>query len=224
MSTLLAVRRGRKHFAEQDGGRIRALDGLDLEVAGGTSTAVVGRSGSGKSTLLSVLGLIERLDSGSYYFDGADTARLTDSALSRLRGAAIGFVFQRFFLLDHLTARENVDLALTHGRIPGARRQASQAALSQVGLSGKDRRYPRQLSGGEQQRVAIARALVKSPRLVLADEPTGALDVETGDTVVDLLLSACSERGAAVVAVTHDPLVAARFDRAPTLDSGRWAG
>lgn len=222
MTCLLSLRGARKTFSQRGGEPVTALSQIDLDVESGTSMAIVGRSGSGKSTLLSVLGLFEDLDQGRFDFDGSDTRGLSDRSLSRLRGRQIGFIFQRFFLLDHLTAQENVALALTHGRIPGRRRGPILDALDQVGLADKARRRPRELSGGEQQRVAIARALVKTPRVVLADEPTGALDEDTGDTVVGLLLSAARDRAATVVAVTHDPVVAEQFDLSRRLTAGSW--
>lgn len=222
MTRVLSLRGAHKSFAQRGAEPVTALRNIDLDVDAGTSMAIVGRSGSGKSTLLSVLGLFENLDLGRFAFDGSETRGMTDRSLSTLRGQHLGFIFQRFFLLDHLTARQNVVLALTHGRVPGRRRELTMDALDQVGLADKATRRPRELSGGEQQRVAIARALVKTPQVVLADEPTGALDEETGDTIVNLLLSAARDRGATVVAVTHDPVVAGQFDQSRRLTAGRW--
>ncbi len=194
------------------------LDGVDLDVHAGQSTAVVGRSGSGKSTLLSVLGLFDRPDEGSYVLDGRDISRLPERRAAKLRSSHFGFVFQRFFLLKHLTAAQNVSMALVNGQgwLPRRDRRARVLrALDQVGIAHLAKNRPARMSGGEQQRVAIARALVREPQVLLADEPTGALDTETGTAVIDALLAA-TERGCGLVLVTHDRDHAARMGR--TLD------
>jgi putative ABC transport system ATP-binding protein len=194
------------------------LDGVDLDVHAGQSTAVVGRSGSGKSTLLSVLGLFDRPDEGSYVLDGRDISRLPERRAAKLRSSHFGFVFQRFFLLKHLTAAQNVSMALVNGQgwLPRRERRARVLqALDEVGIAHLARNRPARMSGGEQQRVAIARALVRRPRVLLADEPTGALDTETGALVIGALLAATT-RGCGLVLVTHDRDHAARMDR--TLD------
>ncbi|GAA2542354.1 ABC transporter ATP-binding protein [Winogradskya consettensis] len=194
------------------------LDGVDLEVNAGRSIAIVGRSGSGKSTLLSVLGLFDRADEGTYRLDGQDITRLPERRAAKLRSSHFGFVFQRFFLLKHLTAAQNVSMALVNGQgwLPRRNRRAQvMAALDQVGIAHLARNKPPRMSGGEQQRVAIARALVRNPKILLADEPTGALDTETGTSVIDSLLAATG-RGCGLVLVTHDRDHAARMDR--TLD------
>jgi putative ABC transport system ATP-binding protein len=198
------------------------LDGVDLSVAAGESVAVVGRSGSGKSTLLSVIGLFDRADGGTYTLDGRDITRLPERTASKLRSSHFGFVFQRFFLLKHLTAAQNVAMALVNGQgwLPRRERRArALAALDQVGIAHLAKTRPARMSGGEQQRVAIARALVRNPKVLLADEPTGALDIETGTTVIDALLAATT-RGCALVLVTHDRDHAARMDRILDLVDG----
>lgn len=196
------------------GGRLQILRGLSLVVRAGSSVAILGRSGSGKTTLLTLLGLMGRPDAGSLWVAGQDAARLSDAAAARLRGERIGFVFQDFSLIDHLSVVENVELPYLYGRTLARHhvRRAALAALSAVGLSGFAHRRVPQLSGGEQQRVAIARALVRAPAIVLADEPTGSLDVGTGDQVIGLLRDAVGQAGACLVVVTHDPAVAARMD------------
>lgn len=194
------------------------LDGVSLSVDAGQSVAIVGRSGSGKSTLLSVLGLFDRADEGTYHLDGQDISRLKERRAAKLRSSHFGFVFQRFFLLKHLTAAQNVSMALVNGQgwLPRRERRARvMQALEQVEIAHLAKNRPARMSGGEQQRVAIARALVRQPRILLADEPTGALDIETGTLVVDALLSA-TQRGCALVLVTHDRDHAARMGR--TLD------
>ncbi|MCA2213107.1 ABC transporter ATP-binding protein [Jidongwangia harbinensis] len=194
------------------------LSGVDLTVRAGESVAIVGRSGSGKSTLLSILGLFDRPDEGSYLLAGQDISRLPERRAAKLRSSHFGFVFQRFFLLKHLTAAQNVAMALVNGQgwLPRRERRARVLeALDQVGIAHLAKNRPARMSGGEQQRVAIARALVRRPVVLLADEPTGALDTETGTAVIEALLAATT-RGCGLVLVTHDRDHAARMDR--TLD------
>jgi putative ABC transport system ATP-binding protein len=194
------------------------LDGVDLQVDAGESVAIVGRSGSGKSTLLSILGLFDRPDEGSYVLSGEDISRLPERKAAKLRSSDFGFVFQRFFLLKHLTAAQNVAMALVNGQgwLPRRERRARVLeALEQVGIVHLAKSRPAKMSGGEQQRVAIARALVREPKVLLADEPTGALDTETGTAVIEALLAATT-RGCGLVLVTHDRDHAARMGR--TLD------
>jgi putative ABC transport system ATP-binding protein len=194
------------------------LSGVDLTVHPGQSIAILGRSGSGKSTLLSLIGLFDRADEGKYFLHGNDITKLPERKAAALRSAEFGFVFQRFFLLKHLTAAQNVAMALVNGQgwLPRRERRARVLeALDQVGIAHLAKNRPARMSGGEQQRVAIARALVRRPVVLLADEPTGALDTETGTAVIDALLSATT-RGCGLVLVTHDRDHAARMHR--TLD------
>lgn len=182
------------------------LSGVDLSVHSGQSVAILGRSGSGKSTLLSLIGLFDRPDGGRYLLHGKDITRVPERRAAALRSAEFGFVFQRFFLLKHLTAAQNVAMALLNGQgylSARKRRARAVAALDQVGIAHLARHKPPRLSGGEQQRVAIARALVREPKVLLADEPTGALDTETGNLVIDVL-HAATERGCGLILVTHD--------------------
>jgi putative ABC transport system ATP-binding protein len=198
------------------------LTGVDLTLHSGESIAILGRSGSGKSTLLSLIGLFDRPDGGRYVLHGQDITRVSERRAAALRSAEFGFVFQRFFLLKHLTAAQNVAMALVNGQgwLGRRRRRATVlAALDRVGIAHLARHKPARLSGGEQQRVAIARALVREPRLLLADEPTGALDTETGNLVVDALHSA-TERGCGLILVTHDADHAARMGRVVRLTGG----
>ena len=206
-----------------DGGLLPILAEVDLAVEAGEHVSIVGRSGSGKSTLLNVLGLLDTPTSGEYLLDGVDTARLRGRRRARLRGECFGFVFQQFNLLPRRSAVENVAAPLLYarGRAFLGRRRAATEMLERVGLGDRVQQLPERLSGGEQQRVAIARALVRRPRVVLADEPTGALDVETGRTVMALLAEATAEQGAALITITHDPAVAALADRQLRLDGGR---
>jgi putative ABC transport system ATP-binding protein len=198
------------------------LAGVDLTIHSGESVAILGRSGSGKSTLLSLIGLFDRPDGGRYVLGDRDITRLPERKAAALRSSQFGFIFQRFFLLKHLNAAQNVAMALVNGQgwLPRRKRRAKVlAALDQVGIAHLAKQKPPKLSGGEQQRVAIARALVREPKLLLADEPTGALDTETGNLVIDALYSA-TERGCALILVTHDSDHAARMGRVLRLHDG----
>ncbi|WP_020520244.1 ABC transporter ATP-binding protein [Catelliglobosispora koreensis] len=199
------------------------LDGVDLTVHSGEGVAVLGRSGSGKSTLLSLVGLFDRADDGQYLLGERDITRLPERKAAALRSAEFGFVFQRFFLLKHLTAAQNVAMALVNGQgwLPRRKRRAKVlSALDRVGVAHLAKHKPPKLSGGEQQRVAIARALVREPKMLLADEPTGALDTETGNLVIDVLHSATKD-GCGLVLVTHDWEHASRMERVLRLEDGQ---
>jgi ABC-type lipoprotein export system ATPase subunit len=202
---------------------LELVSGLDLEVEAGTSLAIVGRSGSGKTTLLSVLGLMRPPSGGTLWVDGQDVSRLSAGAAAVARNQLLGFVFQNYSLVEHLSVFDNVALPLRYGaratRADVRRRVHDQ--LAAVGLEAFGSRRPRSLSGGEQQRVAIARALVRAPRIVLADEPTGALDASTGTTVMQHLRDATTHAGSCLVVVTHDATLAATFDRHLDLSSTR---
>jgi putative ABC transport system ATP-binding protein len=213
-----------RSFTLPSGDQIDVLRGIDLTVEPGSVTAIVGRSGSGKSTLLNLLGLLDSPTSGTYLLGGNDVSRLGDAARSRLRGQTLGFVFQQFHLLERRTALENVaePLLFGSGRERTGRMKRAADLLEQVGLANRARSMPHLLSGGEQQRVAIARALARRPRVVLADEPTGALDVATGGRVLDLLVERVQAEKVALILVTHDSAVASRADRILSLESGRF--
>ncbi|MBB4741244.1 putative ABC transport system ATP-binding protein [Actinoplanes octamycinicus] len=199
-----------------------ALDGVSVAFDRGTFTAVMGPSGSGKSTLLHCAAGLERPLAGSVSIDGVRLDDLTEDQLTRLRRDRVGFVFQAFNLVSALTAEQNVALpARLAGRRPPAADVA--AALAAVGLAGRRRHRPSELSGGEQQRVAVARALLSRPAVVFADEPTGALDSVTSRQILDLLRGLVDEQGQTVVMVTHDPVAAARADRIVFLADGRIA-
>ncbi|MEX0746013.1 MAG: ABC transporter ATP-binding protein [Phycisphaeraceae bacterium] len=196
------------------------LRGIDLKVPTGEAVAIVGPSGSGKSTLLMVIAGLERATEGRVSVVGADLGSLDEDGLARLRAANIGIVFQSFHLVPTMTALENVALPLEfldHGDAF----TASRAALAEVGLSHREAHFPGQLSGGEQQRVAMARALAPGPALILADEPTGNLDLATGAQVMDLLFSLKARTGATLLLITHDRSLAKRCDRIVSLADGR---
>lgn len=205
-----------------DDGVLEILKGVDLDVAVGDHVSIVGRSGSGKSTLLNLLGLLDTPTSGSIYLDDRLTSSLSRNQRDRARGLEIGFIFQQFNLLGGRTALENVMTPLLYasGRQFWRRKQLATEMLEKVGLGARLQSIPEKLSGGEQQRVAIARALVRGPRLILADEPTGALDIETGANVMALLDEVAETSGAALITITHDVNVAALARRHYRLDSG----
>jgi putative ABC transport system ATP-binding protein len=198
-----------------------ALRAIDLNVEAGEFVAVMGPSGCGKSTLLNILGLIDRPTSGRYLFRGREVTDLGEAALARLRRDNLGFVFQSFNLIDELTIAENVELGLVYRRWSGRDRRARvEAAMDRVGVAHRARHYPHQLSGGQQQRAAIARAIVGEPALILADEPTGNLDTENGEQVMDILKSLNNE-GATIVMVTHSPAHADIAKRVVNMLDGR---
>ena len=208
-------------------GLVRALDQLDLTVRRGDYLAVMGASGSGKSTAMNILGCLDRPSSGSYHLNGEAVEDLDDDALADLRNQQLGFVFQQFHLLPHATALENVMLPMIYaGLSPQQRREKASEALERVGLAERMKNKPNQLSGGQQQRVAIARAIINQPALLLADEPTGALDSRTTDDVLNLF-DALHEQGITLVLVTHEDDVAARAERVAHFRDGRverWDG
>jgi putative ABC transport system ATP-binding protein len=208
-----------------DADPLTILSGVNLAVDAGERLSVVGRSGSGKSTLLNILGLLDLPTTGDVSFEGESVAAMRSGRRDRTRGANVGFVFQQFNLLDGRTALENVTMPLLYatGAAFWRRERIAADMLDRVGLSHRLSALPGSLSGGEQQRVAIARALVRGPRLILADEPTGALDVETGQSVMTLLDDIVREENAALVTITHDPAIAARSDRHFRLDAGHLA-
>jgi putative ABC transport system ATP-binding protein len=204
---------------------VSALDSLDLTIGSGEFVAILGPSGSGKTTLLQLLGALDRPTAGTVRFEGRRLDDLGEAELAALRLSALGFVFQQFNLIPTLTAAENVEAGLAPLRMNGTdRRELAAAHLKSVGLEPRARHLPTQLSGGEQQRVAIARALARSPRVVLADEPTGNLDTKSGEMVIDLLGSLHRELEITLILVTHDHWVAERADRVLKLDDGRLTG
>jgi ABC-type lipoprotein export system ATPase subunit len=218
-STLVRARGLAKAFGRGHA-RVRVLDGADLEIGRGEFVAVVGRSGSGKSTLLHLLGGLDRPDAGAIELDGVRIDRLDERRLTAVRRRKIGFVFQAFHLLPELTGAENVLLPARLARDGVEAAPRATELLERLGLTGIAGRLPTELSGGEQQRLAIARALVNDPALVLADEPTGNLDEESGGAVLELLRRA-TESGRSVLLVTHDRAATRIADRVLRLDGGR---
>ena len=206
-----------------EGQLIRALDGISLEVASGEFVALVGRSGCGKSTLLNLAGAMDFPSSGEVLVDGVVTSSRDDSALTKLRGEKVGFVFQSFQLINTLSVAENVELPLLLAGTSNAR-QIALDRIASVELAGLESRMPHQLSGGQMQRVAIARALVNNPKILLADEPTGNLDTVTGTVILDLLRRLTREQNTATLMATHSSEAAAIADTVVELRDGKIAG
>ena len=188
-------------------GPVHALNKLDLKIESGEFVSIMGQSGSGKSTLMNILGCLDRPTEGKYLLGDLDVANLSDKSRSALRGRWFGFIFQNYNLLPRLSALEQVELPLLYNQVPNRRRRASEA-LDRLGLSDRLHHRPDQLSGGQQQRVAIARSLVVNPQVILADEPTGALDTDTGNEIMEILSDLVEERRITVVVVTHEPHIA----------------
>ncbi len=217
---VIAALEGASRTYRSRGVPVEALRSTDLQLRGGDYVAIMGPSGSGKSTLLHLLGCLDRPTAGRYLFEGCDVATVPDPELAALRGSRIGFVFQRFHLLRDENALRNVELPLLYQNLPRKERRArASAALERVGLGKRLTHRPGQLSGGEQQRVALARALVKRPSMLLADEPTGNLDSESGARVLELL-DDVQASGTTVVLITHDVDVAAHARRRVTIRDG----
>ncbi|MBN2139179.1 MAG: ABC transporter ATP-binding protein [Sedimentisphaerales bacterium] len=201
--------------------QIRALDGIDLKIRENEYVAIMGPSGSGKSTLMNVLGCLDRATEGSYTLDAQDTTKLSDAALAHVRNERIGFVFQSFELLARLSALKNVEMPLIYSRASWwSRRKRAKTVLERVGLAGRIKHRPNQLSGGEKQRVAIARALVCNPSILLADEPTGNLDSKTSEGILRLF-DQLHQEGQTIILVTHEGHVAAHAERTIRMKDGK---
>ena len=210
-----------KIYNEGKESEVRALDGVSLQIDRGEFVAIVGQSGSGKSTLMNVLGCLDIPTYGEYFLNGTDVTALSDKELARIRNREIGFIFQGYNLIPELTARENVELPLIYQGIGAAQRaELAQDALERVGLGSRGGHKPSEMSGGQQQRVAIARAIATHPPIIMADEPTGALDSKTGRHVLEILRD-LYRGGTTVILITHDDGIAATARRVVRLSDGK---
>ena len=218
---LIELRDVYKIYSEGLESEVRALDGISLTVDHGEFVAVVGQSGCGKSTLMNVLGCLDIPTRGTYLLDGTDVQDLSDGQLSRIRNQEIGFIFQQYNLIQTLTVQENVELPLIYRGIdPIDRKELALEALNRVGLADRRKHYPTQMSGGQQQRVAIARAISTHPPVIMADEPTGALDSRTGQQVLKFLQQ-LNREGSTIILITHDNGIAATAPRMVRLSDGK---
>ena len=221
MANLIELRNVYKIYGEGLESEVRALDGVSLTIERGEFTAVVGQSGSGKSTMMNVLGCLDIPTYGDYILNGTDVRELTDQELSRIRNREIGFIFQQYNLIQNLSVLENVELPLIYQGIdPIDRREMAMEALERVGLAERFRHKPTEMSGGQQQRVAIARAIATRPPIIMADEPTGALDSRTGLEVLDFLQQ-LNREGSTIILITHDNGIAATARRIVRLADGK---
>jgi putative ABC transport system ATP-binding protein len=217
--SLLRLEAIAKHY-QKGGNNIHVLMDVSLDIAVRETISIVGPSGSGKSTLLNIIGLLDRPDAGSYWINGKDTRTLADIELSRLRASTFGFVFQSFNLMPKLTALQNVMFPMQFGNLPKQQwKSRAKELLEVVGLRNHLDHKPTELSGGQEQRVALARAFANAPKVILADEPTGNLDSDTGKQILELLLSFTREEGAVII-VTHDPKIAQRTSRTLRMKDG----
>ena len=221
MAKLIELRDVYKIYGEGLESEVRALDGVSLDIEKGEFVAVVGQSGSGKSTMMNVLGCLDIPTRGTYRLDGVDVRELSDKELSRIRNKQIGFIFQQYNLIQNLTVLENVELPLFYQGIdPIGRRELAMQALTRVGLADRAQHKPTQMSGGQQQRVAIARAISTHPPIIMADEPTGALDSRTGHEVLGFLQQ-LNKEGSTVILITHDNGIAATARRIVRIADGK---
>ncbi len=221
MSKLVEIKEVYKIYSEGLESEVRALDGVSLTIDKGEFVAIVGQSGSGKSTLMNVLGCLDIPTRGDYFLEGTNVRELSDVKLSKIRNKQIGFIFQQYNLIQSLNVLENVELPLTYqGLNAEERRKRAVAALEMMGLGDRIEHFPKQMSGGQQQRVAIARAMAGEPSIIMADEPTGALDSHTGQDILGFLRK-FNQQGTTVILITHDNGIAATAKRIIRLADGK---
>lgn len=220
--TIIDLKNIYKRFYEGEPNELEILHGIDLEVNRGEFVSIVGASGSGKSTLMNIIGALDRPSDGTYILNGTDIGEAHDTELSHIRNRQIGFVFQTYNLIPRNSALKNVELPMMYARIkPWERKKKAKELLELVGMGDRMEHTPDELSGGQKQRVAIARAMANNPSIILADEPTGALDTKTGRMVMDLFHKLHKEQGKTIVLITHSPELAAETDRIITISDGR---
>jgi putative ABC transport system ATP-binding protein len=223
MSELIVVKDLTKVYTMGDV-QVQALRGVSLTIREGEMVAIMGPSGSGKSTLMNIIGCLDQPSGGDYILDGLGVADLSDDELAAIRNQKIGFVFQQYMLLQRTTALRNVELPMLYGGKGGNRTERAKAALAAVGMLNRMHHKPNELSGGQQQRVAIARALVNEPRIIMADEPTGALDTRTGEEIMQIFQRLNQEQGITVILITHEHDVAQHAERIISMRDGLVAG
>ncbi|WP_135476822.1 ABC transporter ATP-binding protein [Candidatus Chloroploca mongolica] len=223
MTDLIVVKNLTKVYRMGDV-EVHALRGVSLTIREGEMVAIMGPSGSGKSTLMNIIGCLDQPSDGAYNLDGVSVADLNDNQLAEIRNQKIGFVFQQYMLLQRTTALRNVELPMLYGGKGGSRHERAMAALAAVGMDERMHHKPNELSGGQQQRVAIARALVNEPRIIMADEPTGALDTRTGEEIMGIFQKLNREQGITVILVTHEHDVAQHAERIISVRDGIIAG
>lgn len=223
MTDLIVVKNLTKVYRMGDV-EVHALRGVSLTIREGEMVAIMGPSGSGKSTLMNIIGCLDQPSDGEYNLDGVSVADLNDNQLAEIRNQKIGFVFQQYMLLQRTTALRNVELPMLYGGKGGSRHERAMAALAAVGMDERMHHKPNELSGGQQQRVAIARALVNEPRIIMADEPTGALDTRTGEEIMGIFQKLNRDQGITVILVTHEHDVAQHAERIISVRDGVIAG
>lgn len=225
MSKLISAKNLVKTYFIGEENEFNALNDIDLEIDEHEFVAIVGQSGSGKSTLMNIIGALDKPTKGSYLFQGTDFSKLSDSELSTIRNKSIGFVFQTFNLVSRISALKNVEMPMLYAGVPAKeRRERAIELLKSVGMESRMNHMPNELSGGEKQRVAIARALANDPEVILADEPTGALDTKTGRLIMDIFHKLHKEQGKTIILITHSPELAYESDRIISIRDGNVIG
>lgn len=225
MSNLISAKNLVKTYFIGEENEFNALNDIDLEIDEHEFVAIVGQSGSGKSTLMNIIGALDKPTKGSYLFQGTDFSKLSDSELSTIRNKSIGFVFQTFNLVSRISALKNVEMPMLYAGVPAReRKERAIELLKSVGMEARMNHMPNELSGGEKQRVAIARALANDPEVILADEPTGALDTKTGRLIMDIFHKLHDEQGKTIILITHSPELAYESERIISISDGRVIG